>query len=83
MKTRQLNGWIVAAALGMLLLLVRFSDAITDPLMGIIADRTKHRWGKFRPWLLWSALPFALIGANGGYMSKYSAGIYSAQPAPR
>lgn len=50
---------ISAAALGTMLLLVRFSDAITDPLMGVIADRTKHRWGRFRPWLLWSALPFA------------------------
>jgi Na+/melibiose symporter-like transporter len=44
-----------------MLLLVRFSDAITDPLMGIIADRTNHRWGKFRPWLLWSAIPFAVM----------------------
>jgi glycoside/pentoside/hexuronide:cation symporter, GPH family len=52
---------ISAAALGMLLLVVRFSDAITDPLMGIIADRTNTRWGKFRPWLLWSAIPFALL----------------------
>lgn len=52
---------IKAAALGTMLLLVRFSDAITDPLMGIIADRTNTRWGKFRPWLLWSAIPFALL----------------------
>jgi len=52
---------VSAAALGTLLLLVRFSDAIIDPVMGAIADRTKHRWGKFRPWLLWSALPFALM----------------------
>ncbi len=50
---------ISAAALGTLLLVVRISDAITDPIMGIIADRTQHRWGRFRPWLLWSALPFA------------------------
>jgi Na+/melibiose symporter-like transporter len=52
---------IKAATLGTMLLLVRFSDAITDPLMGIIADRTNHRWGKFRPWLLWSAIPFAVL----------------------
>jgi Na+/melibiose symporter-like transporter len=44
-----------------MLLLVRFSDAITDPIMGFIADRTNHRWGKFRPWLLWSAIPFAVL----------------------
>lgn len=52
---------ISAAALGTMLLLVRFSDAITDPIMGFIADRTNHRWGKFRPWLLWSAIPFAVM----------------------
>ena len=52
---------ISAVALGTMLLLVRFSDAITDPIMGYIADRTKHRWGKFRPWLLWSAIPFAFL----------------------
>ncbi|MFN3410041.1 MAG: MFS transporter [Limisphaerales bacterium] len=52
---------ISAASLGTMLLLVRFSDAITDPIMGIIADRTKHRWGRFRPWLLWSAIPFAVL----------------------
>lgn len=52
---------IKAGALVWMLLLVRFSDAITDPLMGIIADRTNTRWGKFRPWLLWSAIPFALL----------------------
>ncbi len=51
---------ISPAALGALLLLVRFSDAFTDPLMGLIADRTRHRWGRFRPWLLWSAIPFAI-----------------------
>lgn len=52
---------ISAVALGTMLLLVRFSDAVTDPLMGYIADRTNHRWGKFRPWLLWSAIPFAFL----------------------
>ena len=52
---------ISAAAMGAMLLWVRLSDAITDPIMGAIADRTTHRWGKFRPWLLWSAIPFALM----------------------
>lgn len=52
---------ISAAAMGAMLLWVRLSDAITDPIMGVIADRTNHRWGKFRPWLLWSAIPFALL----------------------
>jgi len=52
---------ISAAAMGTILLLVRFSDAITDPIMGVIADRTNTRWGKFRPWLIWSAIPFALL----------------------
>lgn len=52
---------ISAVAVGWMLLFVRFSDAITDPVMGAIADRTNTRWGKFRPWLLWSAIPFALL----------------------
>lgn len=42
-------------------LYVRLLDAVTDPIMGIIADRTNTRWGKFRPWLLWTAVPFAVI----------------------
>jgi GPH family glycoside/pentoside/hexuronide:cation symporter len=46
-------------ALFWLLLGGRFFDAITDPLMGIVSDRTKTRWGQFRPWILWSAIPFA------------------------
>ena len=52
---------ISAAAMGAMLLWVRLSDAITDPIMGVIADRTTHRWGKFRPWLVWSAIPFGLM----------------------
>lgn len=50
-----------AFAAGTLFLIGRFFDAFTDPMMGIIADRTTHRWGRFRPWLIWSALPFAAI----------------------
>lgn len=48
-------------AAGVIFGLGRFFDAFTDPMMGIIADRTKHKWGRFRPWLLWSAIPFGII----------------------
>lgn len=50
-----------AAAVTWLLLIPRLSDGITDLIMGTIADRTQTRWGKFRPWMLWSALPFGLL----------------------
>ena len=45
-----------------LMLVTRIWDAVSDPMMGIIADRTKTRWGKYRPYLLFFALPFALCG---------------------
>jgi len=53
---------ITAAAAGTLLVIVRFWDAIFDPVMGIVADRTNTKWGKFRPWILWTALPFGIMG---------------------
>jgi glycoside/pentoside/hexuronide:cation symporter, GPH family len=53
---------ITAAAAGTLLVVVRVWDAIFDPIMGIVADRTKTRWGKFRPWILWTAVPFGIMG---------------------
>ena len=46
---------------GVLFLVARFSDGISDVLMGIIGDRTKSRYGKFRPWILWTAIPLAVI----------------------
>lgn len=52
---------ISAAAAGTLLLVGRVWDAIFDPFMGVIADKTNTKWGKFRPWILWSAIPYALI----------------------
>ena len=45
-----------------LMLITRIWDAISDPLMGIIADRTETKWGKYRPYLLWIAVPFAIAG---------------------
>lgn len=45
-----------------LMLVTRIWDTVSDPMMGIIADRTQTRWGKYRPYLLWFAAPFALCG---------------------
>jgi sugar (glycoside-pentoside-hexuronide) transporter len=53
---------ITAAAAGTLFLVVRVFDAAFDPLMGVVADRTETRWGKFRPWVLWTAVPFGIMG---------------------
>jgi Na+/melibiose symporter-like transporter len=53
---------IPAAVAGFLFMISRFWDAVNDPLMGIIADRTNTKWGKFRPYLLWMMLPLAVIG---------------------
>jgi Na+/melibiose symporter-like transporter len=50
---------IAAAAAGSLLLVGRLWDAFFDPMMGVLADRTNTRWGKFRPWVLWTSLPWA------------------------
>ena len=47
---------------GVLMLVTRIWDAVSDPMMGIIADRTKTSWGKYRPYLLFFALPFAVCG---------------------
>lgn len=49
-----------AAAVGFMFLAIRLFDAVNDPLMGVIADNTSTRWGKFRPYLLWFALPYGL-----------------------
>ena len=51
-----------AAAVGTMMLVARVLDAVLDPLTGIIADRTNTRWGKFRPYILFGAVPFGLCG---------------------
>ena len=53
---------ISAAAAGTMFLVVRIFDGFTDPMMGAIADRTNSRWGKYRPYMLWLAIPFAALG---------------------
>ena len=45
-----------------LMLITRLWDAVSDPMMGVIADRNNSRWGKYRPFLLYVALPFAVAG---------------------
>ncbi|WP_414165532.1 glycoside-pentoside-hexuronide family transporter [Superficieibacter sp. BNK-5] len=52
---------IPAGFVGTMFLLARALDAISDPCMGLIADRTRSRWGKFRPWVLFGALPFGIV----------------------
>lgn len=51
-----------AAVVGTMFLITRVWDSAFDPIIGIIADRTQSRWGKFRPYLLYLAVPFAVIG---------------------
>ncbi len=53
---------LTAAQAGTLFLVVGLGVACLNPVMGVIADRTSTRSGKFRPWLLWTALPFGIIG---------------------
>ena len=51
---------LAAGTLATMFVVVRLFDAFTDPIMGMIADRTRTRWGRFRPYILWVALPYGL-----------------------
>ena len=51
-----------------LLLVTKLYDAVSDPVMGLIADRTETKWGRYRPYLLWMAIPFAVIGILSFYV---------------
>lgn len=53
---------IPAAAVGTMLIVSRFWDAVNDPMMGVIADRTNSKWGKYRPYLIWMSVPLAIVG---------------------
>ena len=52
---------ISAAAAGTIMLVARFWDMAIDPVIGIVADRTNTRWGKFRPYILYGAIPYAIL----------------------
>jgi glycoside/pentoside/hexuronide:cation symporter, GPH family len=52
---------LTAAAAGIILLVARLWDAFFDPVMGVLADRTRSRWGRFRPWILYTALPWGVV----------------------
>jgi len=76
---------ISAAAVGTMMLLTRVMDAVADPIMGAMADRTRSRWGHFRPWVVWGALPLAAAGVltfttpslGGGGKLVYAYATYS------
>jgi Na+/melibiose symporter-like transporter len=52
---------ISAGAAAAILMAARLWDAFFDPIMGLMADRTQTRWGRFRPWVLWTAFPWAVV----------------------
>lgn len=65
---------IPAAAVGTMFLVTRIWDAAFDPFVGVLGDRTETRWGKFRPYLLWIAIPFAIVGVLTFTTPSLSAG---------
>ena len=76
---------VSAVAMGVILLVARIFDAFNDPLMGVIVEKTKTRWGKFRPWLMIGTLLNAVIlflmfaappALSGGGLVAYAAVFY-------
>ena len=62
---------LAPAVVGTMFLITRIWDSCFDPIVGILADRTKSKWGKFRPYLLWVAVPFAVIGVLTFYTPDF------------
>lgn len=59
------------ALAGSVLLVGKVWDALNDPLIGMLADKTRSKWGRRLPWMLWSALPFALLFALQWWVPPY------------
>jgi glycoside/pentoside/hexuronide:cation symporter, GPH family len=64
---------IAAAAVGTMFLITRIWDTFFDPVVGTLSDRTHSRWGKFRPYILYMAVPFGIIGVLTFTTPGYSA----------
>ena len=69
------------AVAGSILMIASISAIVVDPTVGILADRTNTRWGKFRPWMIWTAIPFCLFYVlafyNPGIHEKAMVAIYA------
>ncbi|PWG80977.1 MFS transporter [Pararcticibacter amylolyticus] len=65
---------ISAAAAGTMFLITRIWDSCFDPVVGVLADRTTSKYGKFRPYLLWVAVPFGVIGVFTFYTPGFAEG---------
>ena len=69
------------AVAGSILMIASFAALIVDPTVGLLADRTNTRWGKFRPWVLWTAVPFCvfyiLAYYNPGIVEKGMVATYA------
>ena len=69
------------AIAGSVLLIASLSSVVVDPAVGLLADRTRTRWGKFRPWILWTAIPFCvfyiLAFYNPGIEDKGMVAVYA------
>ena len=81
------------AVAGTVLLIAPIASAFVDPFIGIITDRTNTRWGKYRPWLIWTAIPFCVFYVlafwNPGIHDKTLVAVYATvsystiRPLPR